>query len=56
MSGDRFQAALDQLRAAGVKLGAIEDTGIAYSIFKNDPDGHQVDLTTYHGKAGATPK
>lgn len=56
VSGDRFQAALDHLRAVGVKLGEIEDTGIAYSVFMSDPDGHQVELTTYHGKAGTPPK
>ncbi len=33
------------------KLGLpheLEDTGIAYSIFLTDPDGHQVEITTYY--------
>lgn len=56
VSGDKFQAAIDQLRAGGVKLTEVEDTGIAYSVFMSDPDGHQVELTTYHSKGGTAPK
>jgi catechol-2,3-dioxygenase len=54
VDGDKFQDTIDELRAAGAKMTAVEDTGIAYSIFLTDPDGYQVEVTTYHG-AGATP-
>jgi catechol 2,3-dioxygenase-like lactoylglutathione lyase family enzyme len=56
VSGDRFQTAIDQLRASGVTLSEVEDTGIAYSVFMNDPDGHQIEMTTYHGKVRSPPK
>jgi catechol 2,3-dioxygenase-like lactoylglutathione lyase family enzyme len=54
VDGDKFQATIDELRAAGIKMTAVEDTGIAYSVFLTDPDGYQVEVTTYHGP-GSTP-
>lgn len=56
VSADRFQEAVDELRAAGIALSEVEDTGIAYSTFMKDPDGHLIELTTYHGDAGSPPK
>ena len=48
VDGDKFQGVIDQLRTEGVTLTAVEDTGIAYSVFTYDPDGHSVEITTYH--------
>lgn len=49
-----FHVSAEALIAAEVELGDLgvtyegpEDTGIAYSIFVSDPDGHQIELTTY---------
>jgi len=42
-----FAAAQEQLKKLGITFDAPEDTGIAYSIFMLDPDGHQVEITTY---------
>jgi catechol 2,3-dioxygenase-like lactoylglutathione lyase family enzyme len=48
VDGDKFAAALAALTKAAVKFDPPEDTGIAYSVFFNDPDGHQLELTMYH--------
>jgi catechol 2,3-dioxygenase-like lactoylglutathione lyase family enzyme len=56
VDGDKFATAQDELTKAGVKLDGPEDTGIAYSIFFNDPDGHLLEITTYHPVAAATVK
>lgn len=56
VAADRFQDTIDRLRAAGVKLTEVEDTGIAYSVFMTDPDGYRVELTTYHSPAATPPK
>jgi catechol 2,3-dioxygenase-like lactoylglutathione lyase family enzyme len=48
VDGDKFDDALAAIRAAGVKVDPPEDTGIAYSFFFNDPDGHMLEVTTYH--------
>ena len=52
-----FHVSADSLLAAQVQLGQLniqydgpEDTGVAYSIFVSDPDGHQIELTTYYGQ------
>jgi catechol-2,3-dioxygenase len=31
------------------RFGSPEDTGIAFSIFFKDPDGIEVEITTYYG-------
>lgn len=41
----RAQAALKQF---GVPHKPPEDTGIAWSLFFHDPDGHEIEITTYH--------
>jgi catechol 2,3-dioxygenase-like lactoylglutathione lyase family enzyme len=48
VDGDKFTDAQQALTQAGVKFDAPEDTGIAFSIFFNDPDGHLLEITTYH--------
>jgi catechol 2,3-dioxygenase-like lactoylglutathione lyase family enzyme len=42
-----FSAAQAELRRLGVAFEPPEDTGIAYSLFILDPDGHQLEITTY---------
>ena len=48
VDGDKFDAAKNALLQAGVTIDGPEDTGIAYSMFFNDPDGHLLEITTYH--------
>ncbi len=48
VDGDKFVAAQDSLRRAGIKFEPPEDTDIAYSIFVLDPDNNRLELTTYH--------
>lgn len=45
-----IQAYLNEI---DVPFQALEDTGIAYSIFVLDPDGNQIEITTYHDTAPA---
>jgi catechol 2,3-dioxygenase-like lactoylglutathione lyase family enzyme len=45
---DGFDAAQGFLKSAGVDFDGPEDTGIAFSIFMTDPDGHLLEITTYH--------
>lgn len=54
VDGDKLQNTLDELKAKGIRMTTIEDTGIAYSVFLKDPDGYSVEVTSYHGP-GATP-
>jgi len=48
VDGDKFDDALKKVQAMGLKVEGPEDTGIAYSFFLSDPDGHQIEVTTYH--------
>lgn len=48
VDGDKFAAAQEAIKKRGVSMEGPEDTGIALSIFFNDPDGHILELTTYH--------
>jgi catechol 2,3-dioxygenase-like lactoylglutathione lyase family enzyme len=43
-----FKKIKQLLKSQKIPFDAPEDTGIAYSIFVYDPDGHQVEITTYH--------
>lgn len=43
-----FIAAQAQLKELEIEYEGPEDSGIAYSIFVYDPDGHQVEITTYY--------
>lgn len=47
VDGDKFAAARDYLHQTGVKIEE-EDNGIGYCIFFNDPDGHLLEIITYH--------
>src|SRR5215467_14423467 len=40
---DDFALTVDTLQALNVEFDGPEDTGIAYSIFLTDPDGHTVE-------------
>ena len=42
-----FSAAQVALRKLGIAFDPPEDTGIAFSLFILDPDGHQLEVTTY---------
>jgi catechol 2,3-dioxygenase-like lactoylglutathione lyase family enzyme len=46
-----FEEAQRQLTGLCVPFDPPEDTGIAFSIFLTDPDGHLLEITTYHDKA-----
>jgi catechol-2,3-dioxygenase len=54
VDADKFQDTITELRATGTKMTPVEDTGIAYSVFLTDPDGYQVEVTSYH-PATTTP-
>lgn len=43
-----FENAVAEIDKMGIPHEPVEDTGIALSIFLTDPDGHQVEITTYH--------
>ena len=43
-----FADAQTKLRSLGIRFDPPEDTGIAHSIFINDPDGYQIEITTYY--------
>ena len=55
VDGDKFDDALAEIKGKGLQIEGPEDTGIAYSFFFRDPDGHQIEFTTYHGKAPPKP-
>jgi catechol 2,3-dioxygenase-like lactoylglutathione lyase family enzyme len=50
-----FEAAQQELRSLGIEFDDPEDTGIAYSIFILDPDGHQIEITTYDRPGNGAP-
>ena len=43
---DNFATAQRELEARGLKF-EFQDHGIAHSIYFHDPDGHQIEITTY---------
>jgi catechol-2,3-dioxygenase len=43
-----FADAQSTLQALGIKFEPPEDTGVAHSLFIYDPDGYQVEITTYY--------
>ena len=49
LSADGFIEAMVELGSLEVEFDGPEDTGVAYSLFVNDPDGHLLELTTYYG-------
>jgi catechol-2,3-dioxygenase len=48
VDGDKFDDVYQNLSGKGVQLEGPDDSGIAYSIFFKDPDGHALEITTYH--------
>lgn len=48
VTADAFIQAQIGLAALNVAIETLEDTGVAYSLFIRDPDGHLLELTTYH--------
>ena len=51
VSPDSFIEAEIYLANLGIPIvDGPEDTGVAYSIFINDPDRHLLELTTYYGE------
>lgn len=46
VGGEALREAMMELRALGVAFEE-QDHGIARSVYVKDPDGHQVELTTY---------
>lgn len=46
LTGAALRDAVEELRARGVPFEA-QDHGIARSVYLRDPDGHEVELTTY---------
>ena len=51
LDGDKFDSALASMQSTGIPVEGPEDSGIAYSFFIKDPDGHQIEFTTYHKAA-----
>jgi catechol 2,3-dioxygenase-like lactoylglutathione lyase family enzyme len=43
-----FAGTQDELTCKGIEVQGPDDTGIAYSLFSADPDGHLLEITTYH--------
>ena len=54
VSEQDFQLSFDTLQQSGITFDGPEDTGIAYSLFLSDPDGHTVEITSYHPPAPPT--
>ena len=54
-SADGLLAALVELQNLSIQYEGPDDTGVAYSVFLNDPDGHLLELTTYHGDQKIQP-
>jgi hypothetical protein len=52
IDADKFPEAIAELKGNGADLSATEDTGIAYSVFFHDPDGHLLEITTFHMISG----
>jgi catechol 2,3-dioxygenase-like lactoylglutathione lyase family enzyme len=50
-----FIEAQAKLKALGVAFDPPEDTGVAHSLFIYDPDGYQVEITTYYKPKTSNP-
>jgi catechol-2,3-dioxygenase len=50
VSAEQLIEAIIELGNLGIQFDGPEDTGVAYSVFLNDPDGHLLELTTYYGQ------
>lgn len=49
VDGDKFDNTLAQVKSMGIAVEGPEDSGIALSFFFRDPDGHQMEVTSYYG-------
>ena len=47
VDADQFQSVVDSYEADGVPH-RVEDTGVAWSVWTHDPDGHRVEVTAYY--------
>jgi len=47
-----FERVQEKLKELGISFEGPDDSGIAYSIFFKDPDGHELEITTYHSTSG----
>jgi len=56
LPADGFIEAQIELANLGIEIDGPEDTGVAYSLFLNDPDGHLLELTTYYGTRKLPPR
>ena len=45
---DGFEKAVEDLDRLGIPHEPVEDSGIAFSVFVIDPDGHLVEITYYY--------
>jgi catechol 2,3-dioxygenase-like lactoylglutathione lyase family enzyme len=50
-----FERAQAELKQLGVSFEPPVDTGVALAIFFLDPDGHQIEITTFERDAKADP-
>jgi catechol 2,3-dioxygenase-like lactoylglutathione lyase family enzyme len=50
---DGFKRTQEKLTQLGVPFDPPDDSGIALSIFFRDPDGHELEVTTYHDDTDA---
>jgi catechol 2,3-dioxygenase-like lactoylglutathione lyase family enzyme len=50
---DGFKRTQEKLTQLGVRFDPPDDSGIALSIFFRDPDGHELEVTTYHDDTDA---
>ncbi|HEU4728193.1 MAG TPA: VOC family protein [Kofleriaceae bacterium] len=45
---EHYQTAQATLTALGVPFDPPHDTGVSWTLFFKDPDGHRIELTYYH--------
>jgi catechol 2,3-dioxygenase-like lactoylglutathione lyase family enzyme len=55
IDGNLFAGAVELIKARGIRITGPEDTGIAYRFQFNDPDGHLLEVTSFHGQKDETP-
>jgi catechol 2,3-dioxygenase-like lactoylglutathione lyase family enzyme len=54
VDGVKFRSLQEEISRKGVEVQGPEDTGTAFSSFFRDPDGHRLEITTYHPAADGT--
>ena len=48
LDGGNFRQAQDELRTRGIEFRS-SDHQVSHSVYFRDPDGHEIELTTYDG-------